>query len=154
VKAYFIELIAHEAWANRILLEALARESSVAERARVVFGHFCSAPDYWLKRVRGENFREHNWWPVFDVAELSARIDHSEQTWRDFLNRMPEPVELQTFETVNQRGDKITFRVVDILTQFHNHSSHHRGQIAVLFRAAGLEPIKTDFINWALERGR
>lgn len=154
MKAYFIGLVEHEAWANRILLEALAREPSVAERARAVFAHFCSAPEYWLLRIRGGNHRGHNWWPPFDTEKLAMQIDRNEQTWRDYLTSLPEPIEECTYETVTQHGEHMTFRVVDALTQYHNHSCHHRGQIAVLFRAAGLDPIPTDYFHWILDRAK
>jgi uncharacterized damage-inducible protein DinB len=39
----------------------------------------------------------------------------------------------------------------DILTQLFGHSWYHRGQIAMLVRAAGGEPAITDLIYWCRE---
>jgi uncharacterized damage-inducible protein DinB len=41
--------------------------------------------------------------------------------------------------------------VEDILAQLFGHSSYHRGQIAMLVRAAGGEPAVTDLIYWCRE---
>ena len=41
--------------------------------------------------------------------------------------------------------------VEDILTQLHGHSLYHRGQIALLLRAMGAEPVSTDFVFWTRE---
>lgn len=148
MRVYFQGLITHEAWANRKLLAALIKETTVAQRARDAFAHLCAAPEYWMRRVHGEYITSFEWWPVFDAAQLEQRIQANEQTWTDYLNSLPEPVELYEVETISHKGDPMTFRVVDILTQYHNHSCHHRGQIAVLFRAAGLDPVATDYIVW------
>jgi uncharacterized damage-inducible protein DinB len=42
-------------------------------------------------------------------------------------------------------------RVEEVLTQLFGHSWYHRGQIAMLVRAAGGEPAVTDFIFWCRE---
>ena len=42
-------------------------------------------------------------------------------------------------------------RIEDILTQLFGHSWYHRGQIAMLIRAAGGEPAVTDLIFWCRE---
>jgi uncharacterized damage-inducible protein DinB len=38
--------------------------------------------------------------------------------------------------------------LADILAQLFGHSWYHRGQIAMLVRAAGGEPAVTDRIDW------
>lgn len=148
LRDYFLKLVAHEAWANQKLLAALVKETSVAQRARDTFAHICSTPEYWLRRVQGEHIKEYQWWPPFDAATLEKRIQSNEQIWVDYLNSLPEPVEEFKADTISQKGDPLTFRAVDILTQYHNHSCHHRGQIAVLFRAEGIDPVVTDYIVW------
>ncbi len=36
--------------------------------------------------------------------------------------------------------------IQDVLFHFINHSTYHRGQIAIQMKEAGLEPIATDYI--------
>jgi len=148
VREYFLRLVKHEAWANQKLLAALTKETTVAQRARDAFAHICSTPEYWLRRVQGEHIKEYEWWPAFDAELLEQRIQNNERIWLDYLNSLPEPIEEFEVETISQKGEPLTFRVVDILTQYHNHSCHHRGQIAVLFRAVGIDPVVTDYIVW------
>jgi uncharacterized damage-inducible protein DinB len=40
-------------------------------------------------------------------------------------------------------------RVEDVLAQLFGHSPYHRGQIAMLVKAAGGEPAVTDLIYWS-----
>ena len=43
------------------------------------------------------------------------------------------------------------YLIEDILAQLFGHSWYHRGQIALLVRAAGGEPAVTDLIYWSRE---
>ncbi|MCB1060109.1 MAG: hypothetical protein KDB65_07750 [Calditrichaeota bacterium] len=144
-----MRLLAHEAWANHTLLKALEKETSVAQRARNAFAHICAAPELWMRRINGETIPLEAWWPIYDAEKLPEIIEKGAREWSKYLNALPDPVTEHMVEVISIKGEPITFRATDILTQFHNHSCHHRGQIAVMFRSAGLEPIVTDFIVWA-----
>lgn len=154
MREYFLRLVKHEAWANQKLLAALTKETTVAQRARDTFAHICSTPEYWLRRVQGEHIKEYEWWPAFDAESLEQRIQNNERIWLDYLNSLPEPVDEYIADTISQKGESLKFRVVDILTQYHTHSCHHRGQIAVLFRTAGIDPVVTDYIVWTRTQAR
>jgi uncharacterized damage-inducible protein DinB len=43
--------------------------------------------------------------------------------------------------------------VEDVLLHVALHGSYHRGQIAAAVRAAGGEPVNTDFVTWTREVG-
>lgn len=131
------------------MLAALVKETTVAQRARDVFAHCCVAPELWMRRIHGETVGKDDWWPPFDAATLPALIDKCEREWVEYLNSLPDPVASHKVGMLSFKGDPIEFFATDILTQFHNHSCYHRGQIAVMFREAGIEPIYTDFIIWA-----
>ncbi len=148
MKQYFLRLVAHEAWANHALLNALKKETHAPQRARDTFAHICSTPEYWLRRLHNEHIKEHNWWPAFDAGRLEKQIENNERIWVDYLNSLPEPIEEARADTTSQKGEQLVLRPVDVLTQYHDHSSYHRGQIAVLFRDVGIEPVVTDFIVW------
>jgi len=46
----------------------------------------------------------------------------------------------------NSKGETFTNLVKDIIFHIINHSTYHRGQIAMEFRQSGLEPLNTDYI--------
>ncbi|MDO8549036.1 MAG: DinB family protein [Ignavibacteria bacterium] len=48
----------------------------------------------------------------------------------------------------NTKGDEYQNRLSDIITHVINHSSYHRGQIALLVRNAGGIPAVTDYIAY------
>lgn len=47
----------------------------------------------------------------------------------------------------------VTFRtpVIEVLMQVFSHGVYHRGQIALVLRQAGIEPVNTDFITFVRE---
>jgi uncharacterized damage-inducible protein DinB len=46
----------------------------------------------------------------------------------------------------NTKGEAYQNTIKDIMFHIINHSSYHRGQVMMLVRNAGLEPIPTDYI--------
>lgn len=48
----------------------------------------------------------------------------------------------------NYVGDPYKNNVEQIMIHLVNHSTHHRGQVALLLRQNGFEPINTDFITY------
>ncbi len=74
-----------------------------------------------------------------------------ERGWSDYLQRLDEGELSRVFEYRSIDGGWYRNTVIDILTQLHGHSIYHRGQIASLIRAAGGEPVETDFVFWSRE---
>jgi uncharacterized damage-inducible protein DinB len=52
------------------------------------------------------------------------------------------------FEYQSLDAGRFRNRIEDILAQLFGHSSYHRGQIAMLVRAAGGQPAITDLVFW------
>lgn len=46
----------------------------------------------------------------------------------------------------NSKGEQYRNSVQEILIHIVNHSTYHRGQIAVEFRQKGIEPVVSDYI--------
>ena len=57
--------------------------------------------------------------------------------WSDYLARLDDTALGQEFEYQSLDAGRFRNRVEDILAQLFGHSSYHRGQIAMLVRAAG-----------------
>jgi uncharacterized damage-inducible protein DinB len=51
------------------------------------------------------------------------------------------------------KGEAISFRVIDCLTQLHSHSVNHRGQIAALLNQAGIKGVQMDYIVYCKQMG-
>ncbi len=87
--------------------------------------------------------------PVVGVWDLRPVNTWEETDVRNHANTSSilEHVDLSAvLSYTNSSGRPFTNRVSDILFHIVNHSTYHRGQIALLLRQQGLEPVPTDYI--------
>jgi uncharacterized damage-inducible protein DinB len=60
-------------------------------------------------------------------------------------------VDLQgTFLYKNSKGTEFNSKYIDVLFHLINHGTQHRGQINVLLRESGIEPVVNDYIFYKL----
>jgi uncharacterized damage-inducible protein DinB len=85
------------------------------------------------------------------LAGVVAELRSVEGMWAEFLGRATDADLARVFEYQSLDAGRFRNRVEDILTQLFGHSWYHRGQIAMLVRAAGGEPAVTDFVFWCRE---
>jgi uncharacterized damage-inducible protein DinB len=85
------------------------------------------------------------------LAEVAARLAEVEAEWADYLARLRDADLDRVFEYQSYDSGRFKNRVEDILAQLFGHSWYHRGQIAMLVRAAGGEPAVTDLVYWCRE---
>jgi uncharacterized damage-inducible protein DinB len=106
----------------------------------------------WLHRFGIAAERPARLFPT-DVTrdDLTVELEVMEHGWSDYLERLNEPELQRWFLYQSTEGDQFRSVVADVLTQLHGHSLYHRGQIAMLVRAAGGQPVETDFIFWSRE---
>ena len=86
-----------------------------------------------------------------DLADVVRRLADVQAAWADYLARLDDAELGRVFEYQSYDAGRFRNRVEDILTQLFGHSWYHRGQIAMLVRAAGGEPAVTDLIYWCRE---
>jgi uncharacterized damage-inducible protein DinB len=93
--------------------------------------------------------------PLFpDDADLPAVVaewDTVRSAWTRYLAGLTDADLARVFEYQSLDTGRFRNRVEDILAQLYGHSWDHRGQIAVLVRAAGGTPAITDFVYWCRE---
>ncbi len=85
------------------------------------------------------------------LAEVAARLADVQAEWAAYLARLTDADLDRVVEYQSYDAGRFKNRVEDILTQLFGHSWYHRGQIAMLVRAAGGEPAVTDLIYWCRE---
>jgi uncharacterized damage-inducible protein DinB len=142
-------MLAHMAWADRQLLEVLRAGHGAMEPAVLrLFAHVLAAERVWLLRLRREDAGDEPGWPVLAVAELEALADRNARE----IAHLVEPLEAEALNAActyrNSQGTEFRTSVGDVLTHVFLHGSYHRGQIAAAIRAAGGQPVNTDFITW------
>jgi uncharacterized damage-inducible protein DinB len=164
-------LYEYDRWANRRVLKA-ASTLSHQQFTRPMSGSFHCVRDTLLHILGGE------WiWLAYSrsppdvpasLSELRARRDafFSPEAFAnvDALQSKWIEVELEQSEFVNRVTDKSLAKMLPFrgtrLTLMHlmqhvvNHSTYHRGQVALTMRQLGAEPLATDFHVFLVEHLR
>ncbi len=155
-------LYEYDRWANGRVLQAAAALSD-EQFTRDLGGSFRSVRDTLVHIIGGEwgwltYWRELNPSATF-IADLRKRREalfHSEafpnvaavqRKWAEVEKEQAEFVNGVTNESL---GKMLPFRTTQaslahLMQHLANHSTYHRGQIAVMIRQLGAEPVATDF---------
>jgi uncharacterized damage-inducible protein DinB len=146
MKEYFNTLYRYNAWANRRIMACLERQQVEDEKILSILGHLVAAQFIWLCRIKDLPKSQYALWGKYSLAELRAMVEESADLWLSFLD------EHNTFDRVlkytNFVGDYYENNVRDIMIHLVNHGTYHRGQIALLLRDKGFEPVNTDLITY------
>jgi len=85
----------------------------------------------------------------FEVWQINADDSLIKINSENFINSSKILDERNITEKINYKnsiGNVFENTIQEIFFHFINHSTYHRGQIAMLMKQAGLEPINTDYI--------
>lgn len=145
-------MLRYEQWASARTIASLRSAAAATgdrgafDRARGIFGHIQMARHEWLFRL-GQIARR-PWimfpdWTVEDAAADAARLD---EAWGEYIATLTETDLDVEVKYVSNEGKAFASLRRDILTHVFNHSTYHRGQIALLVKAAGGTPESTDFV--------
>jgi uncharacterized damage-inducible protein DinB len=161
-------LYEYDRWANRRMLKA-ASTLSDEQFTRAMSGGFHCVRDTLLHILGGEWIWLTYWRNPPDspasVSELRAKRDalFSPEAFPNInaLQSKWMEVELEQSEFVNRVNNKSLAKMLPVrgmrLTLMHlmqhvvNHSTYHRGQVALTMRQLGAEPLATDFHEFLLE---
>jgi uncharacterized damage-inducible protein DinB len=155
-------LYEYDRWANNRVFQA-ATALSAEQFTRDVGGAFCSVRDTMVHLIGGEwiwlaYWRVSSHSPAF-VTDLRARRDalfnpHAFPTvaevqlkWAEVEKEQVEFVSHVTSESLEAMLPFRTtqVRLVHLMQHVANHSTYHRGQVALMMRQLGAEPLATDF---------
>jgi uncharacterized damage-inducible protein DinB len=142
----------HVAWADARVLDAL-QKSGAAGDSLTLFAHLLAAERVWLTRLRGQDSSPLEIWPDLTVRECETLAGRLRHDYAALLTGLTPGGMLEMVTYRNSSGRAFTASVGDILTHVALHGSYHRGQIAARMRAAGAEPVNTDFITFQREVG-
>jgi uncharacterized damage-inducible protein DinB len=161
-------LYAYDRWANNRVLQA-ASALSAEQFTRDLGGSFRSVRDTLLHIIGGEwgwltYWKEASPGPAF-LKNLWDRHDalFNPQAFPDFASVQSKWVEVEkeqiefvshlTDESLGKmlpiRGTQV--RLMYLMQHLANHSTYHRGQVALMLRQLGAKPLATDFHLFLLE---
>jgi uncharacterized damage-inducible protein DinB len=141
-------LFEYDAWANMTALASLRSASAPPERAVAVLAHVAGAQQLWLSRIRGEQPKSPPW-PDLGLDQLEEKLKDLAKQWSSYVGRLAYEDLARNVTYTNSKGDTFTSSVGDVLLQLLCHGAYHRGQVALLLREAGQQPVNTDYIHAA-----
>jgi uncharacterized damage-inducible protein DinB len=164
-------LFEYDRWANKRVLQAVSA-LSVEQFTRDLGGSFRSVRDTLVHIIGGE----WGWLAFWKEPSHSAAFLADLRTRRDALfnpNAFPDvaaiqlkwaEVEKEQAEFVNRVTNEsleklLPFRTTQLslahlMQHLANHSTYHRGQVALMLRQLDSDPLATDFHVFLLERAR
>jgi uncharacterized damage-inducible protein DinB len=151
-------LLAYTMWADRQVLEALAGIPE-EERTRDTGGsfgsllgtmaHILGAEQVWLSRLTGAPLdRLPSESDYADLPSLAAGFVDFWPQLEVFMASLTEAQLPGRFSWVNFRGESHEAPFHQVLLHFANHSTYHRGQVALQMRQLGHGPPATDLVYW------
>ena len=146
MKEYFLKLYQYNAWSNDRVLRCLQRQQVKDEKILSVMGHVVAAQFLWLHRIIALPPPDVKLWGQYSLEQLISMESDAARQWREFIEKTDNFNWELTY--TNYVGEPYVNNVEMIMIHLVNHSSYHRGQMAMLLRQKGLEPINTDFITY------
>jgi uncharacterized damage-inducible protein DinB len=151
MKEHFLHLYEYVNWANRRVLDVLQQQTEDNERARKWLCHMLAAEQVWMTRLRGEDSSAVPIWPDISLDECAELLAQNAAAYGQFLHELTDADFARVISYKNTKGVSFSTSIRDILTHVAFHGAYHRGHVATLMRAAGQEPINTDFIAFTRE---
>ena len=146
MKEFFLKWYQYNAWANRRIIRCLEQQNVIDEKILSVFGHLMAANFIWLNRIKDQPKSKYELWGKYDLVELKRMVGEADELWMSFIK------ENESFDRQmkyhNYVGDYFENNVQQIMIHLVNHGTYHRGQVAMLLRQQGFEPVNTDFITY------
>ncbi len=146
MKRYFLKLYQYNYWCNNRVLKAIKEQNVTDEKILSVMGHIVAAQFLWLHRIQGLPPAQVKLWGEYTLPRLIDMAEEIGKRWLAFIEETDNFDRQLTYH--NYTGDPYVNNVEMIMIHLVNHSSYHRGQLAMLLRQKGFEPINTDFITY------
>ena len=138
-------LYGYEFWANRRILESLAKAKNRGEGVKL-FGHILAAQKVWLARLRGEDSSTMQIWPHITIEECAAELERLAADFDRLWDSVDEEWVGRELLYQTQDGTEYRHKPGDLLTHVNLHGQHHRGQITWELRRYGQDAVSTDLI--------
>ena len=142
MKRFFKELFEYNHHFNQQLADVYtAQQDKTPDKALKLFNHILNAHQIWNNRIDHKQ-TTFGVWEIHDTKDL-YNIDkvNYEQT----LQVIDKFDLYEIFDYKNTKGQAFKNNIRDIYFHVINHSTYHRGQIAMEFRQHGIEPLVTDY---------
>jgi uncharacterized damage-inducible protein DinB len=145
--AYLEKLVGHLAWADEAALASLREAPGTDARGIAFYGHILGAEAAWLCRIAGRVY-EGKIWPTLTLDEAAELAARNAAELRALIASLTDADLEREIVYRNSAGREFRSTLEDILLHVALHGSYHRGQVALVIRGGGGEPIATDYIGF------
>lgn len=139
------KLLDHLEWADRRALDSLRAMLHPDQRALDLYAHVLGAEHVWLSRIQKRAVRE-KVWPDLTLEGAAILAAENAAGLRALLESCSADELQRTIAYTNSAGLAFESTMEDMLLQVVLHGCYHRGQVAMVVRGAGGEPLPTDYI--------
>jgi len=99
------------------------------------------AEQVWLARLKGEDSSGLPIWPALGLADCEAWIRENRDGYAAFLSGLKGEDLAKTVTYRNSSGTAFNTAIGDILAHVAMHGAYHRGQVSMIMRMEGCEPV-------------
>nr|WP_299382490.1 DinB family protein [Allomuricauda sp.] len=143
MKGFLHQLFDYNFYCNKKLIEQCAEMETVSGTCTKLFSHILNAHHIWNHRIVGKPHA----FKVWQLHEVEAWGDIHYENQRTSFEIITNADDFgKRIDYENSQGRTYANDLKDILFHIVNHSTHHRGQILMDFRASGMEPEPLDYI--------
>lgn len=136
------ELINYNHAANLKIIEAIGNAGKQIPPAERLFSHILNAQSIWTCRIRGLGTTL----DTFQLQDPRDFLSMQQNLTTDLLAIAKEEDLSRVIRYTTSKGIPFVNSVTDILYHIVNHSTYHRGQIAMLLRQNEAQPPVTDYV--------
>jgi uncharacterized damage-inducible protein DinB len=146
MKDHLQKLLQYDRYTNLQILESIFAANQPQNMVKLM-AHLLVAQQVWLSRCQSTPAPVTPLWPDWQAVQLKYIIEQSYTGWLNHLNGITNDDISNTISYYNTKGEAFNNTFLDIFTHMINHGTHHRAQIGLQLKQAGLvEPPVTDYI--------
>lgn len=143
--AFFNEIFDYNFYCNKKLIDECLALIEVPVKSKSLFSHMLNAHHIWNARMLGKAAKFEVWQEHHTKDWVDIHYENQRSSF-EIISNTDEFHKRIDYE--NSEGRLFSNTLQDILFHIINHSTNHRGQIAVDFRSNGITPIDLDFIHY------
>ena len=140
---FFHQLFDYNFYCNKKLVASCTGLKSVPDEVIRLFSHILNAHHLWNARILNTK-TDVQVWQLHETGLWEEKHYENQRTSFEII-RNADDFE-RRIDYQNSEGRLYSNSLQDILFHIINHSTHHRAQIATIFRNNDLEPLKLDYI--------
>jgi uncharacterized damage-inducible protein DinB len=145
VLGYLRKLVEHLAWADEGALSALRNAPGTDSRGLTFYAHILGAEATWIARI-AERTSDVAIWPTLSLDEAATLAARNAAELRGLIAPLTPDDLAAEIQYRNSAGKEFRSTLEDILLHVALHGAYHRGQVSLVVRGGGGEPVATDYI--------